>query len=277
MKGGIKMTNSDEIIKTAKWVSFAVLFLTILFGSMYIIDAGERGVLVTLGNPSNAIITEGLHFKVPFIQHVVKFDIKTQKAEVKTSSASKDLQIVYDEISVNYHLRTDVAPTIYKEVGVSYVDRILTPAILEAVKAATAEYTAEELITKREEVKDVMTALLIEKMQSRGIVIDTVLITDFDYSDSFNAAIEAKVTAEQNALAAKNKLAQIEYEAQQEVTAAKGKAEAQRYQIEALQVRGGKEYVQLQAINKWNGFLPTVVAGSDMPFIGSINFGNSSL
>ena len=130
---------------------------------------------------------------------------------------------------------------------------------------------------QREEVKDVMTALLIENMQSRGIVIDTVLITDFDYSDSFNAAIEAKVTAEQNALAAKNKLAQIEYEAQQEVTAAKGKAEAQRYQIEALQVRGGKEYVQLQAINKWNGFLPIIVAGSDMPFIGSINFGNSSL
>jgi regulator of protease activity HflC (stomatin/prohibitin superfamily) len=259
-------------IKIGGWILFAVVILIGLFGSMYIIEAGQRGILITLGNPSDQIITEGLHFKFPIIQSVVKMDIKTMKDEVEATSASKDLQTVNAKIAVNYHLESGSAPRIYKEVGIDYVSRILSPAIQESTKAATAKYTAEELITKREQVREDIRMLLREKMSDRGIVIEDVLITNFDFSSSFNTAIEQKVTAEQNALAAKNKLAQIEYEAQQRVTQATAEAEAIKIQAQAIQSQGGKEYVQLQAISKWSGNLPQMVGGNIMPFIGNLNY-----
>jgi len=242
------------------------LVLGLLFSSIYIVNAGERAVLITLGNPSDSVITEGIHFKIPIIQKVRIFDIKTQKDEVDASSASSDLQTVSAKIAINYHLESSSATRIYKEVGVDYINRILNPAVQESVKASTAQYTAEELITKRELVREEIKRLLIEKMQPRGIVIEDVLIINFDFSESFNSAIEAKVTAEQNALQAKNKLLQIEYEAQQRITQAQGEAEAIRIQVEAIRVQGGDQYVNLQAITKWNGVLPQVTGGA-IPFL----------
>lgn len=258
---------AKKIIGIVKWIAISILAITLFFSIFYIVGAGERAVLITLGNPNDAIISEGLHFKVPFIQSVRIFDIKTQKDEIEATAASKDLQTVSAKIAVNYHLQGDSAPRIYREVGVDYVNRILSPAIQESVKASTAQYTAEELITKREFVRETIKTLLLAKMQPRGIVVEDVLITNFDFSKSFNDAIENKVTQEQNALAAKNKLLQIDYEAQQRVTQAKGEAEAIRIQAEAIQAQGGKEYVQLQAIAKWNGILPTYTGGGAIPFI----------
>jgi regulator of protease activity HflC (stomatin/prohibitin superfamily) len=257
-----------KIIKGIKIFFITILALILLFSIFYIVNAGERGVLITLGNPSDSVISEGLHFKIPWpIQSVKIFDIKTQKDEVEASAASKDLQTVSAKIAVNYHLQESSAPRIYREVGTGYVDRILSPAIQESVKAATAQYTAEELITKRELVRETIKELLVSKMESRGIVVEDVLITNFDFSKSFNDAIENKVTQEQNALAAKNKLLQIEYEKQQRITQAQGEAEAIKIQAFAIQTQGGKEYVQLQAIAKWDGKLPVATGSGAIPFI----------
>jgi regulator of protease activity HflC (stomatin/prohibitin superfamily) len=250
---------------------FLCLIIVLFFCSFYVVSAGERAVLITLGNPSDAVITEGLHFKIPIIQSAVVMDIKTQKDEVEATSASKDLQTVNAKIAVNYHLDSNSAPRIYKEVGIDYVNRILSPAIQESTKASTAQYTAEELITKREQVRETIKQLLIDKMSQRGIVIEDVLITNFDFSESFNAAIEAKVTAEQNALKEYNQLKAVEYQAQQRITQAEGEAQAIRIQAEAITSQGGKEYVQLQAINKWNGVLPAVTGGA-IPFLNLGNF-----
>jgi len=256
-----------------RWL-WLLLIIPLILLSFNIIGAGERGVRVMLGNPSDSIISEGITFKIPLIQQIIIFDIKTQKDEVKATAASKDLQTVSADVAINYHLQQASAPRIYKEVGVGYVDRILSPAIQESIKAATAQYTAEELITKRELVRETIKTLLVAKMEPRGIVIEEVLITDFDFSESFNEAIENKVTMQQNALAAENKLKQIEFEAQQRITQAQGEAQAQKIQIEALKVQGGAEYVQLQAIAKWNGQLPTVTGGVT-PFI-NLNLNNSN-
>lgn len=242
------------------------IIIFLLFTSFFIVNAGERGILITLGNPSDAVITEGIHLKIPLIQQVVKMDIKTQKDEVDANSASKDLQTVNAKIAVNYHLESNSAPRIYKEVGIDYVSRILSPAIQESTKAATAQYTAEELITKREFVRETIKELLISKMSVRGIVVEDVLITNFDFSASFNSAIEAKVTAEQNALKELNQLKAVEYQAQQRITQAKGEAEAIKIQAEAITQQGGEQYVQLQAISKWNGEMPMVTGGA-LPFI----------
>lgn len=272
-----KKTNKTQetLIISKKIISFVfgcLLALFLIFGCFYIVNAGERGVLITLGNPSDAIIQEGIHLKIPMIQSVVNFDIKTQKDEVEATSASKDLQTVNAKIAVNYHLDSNSAPRIFREVGVDYVNRILSPAIQESTKASTAQYTAEELITKREQVRETIKTLLKEKMLPRGIIVEDVLITNFDFSKSFNEAIEAKVTAEQNALKELNQLKAVEYQAQQRVTQAKGEAEAIKIQAQAITSQGGKEYVQLQAISKWNGILPQVTGGA-MPFI-NLNMNN---
>lgn len=264
----------DDVRPYMGWLWLLVIIL-LAFTTIYIVSAGERAVLITLGNPSDSIISEGLHFKLPFIQSIKIFDIKTQKDEVDATAASKDLQTVSAKVAVNYHLQEGSAPRIYKEVGTGYIDRILSPAIQESIKASTAQYTAEELITKRELVRETIKNLLIEKMKQRGITIEDVLIINFDFSKSFNDAIENKQVQVQNALAAENKLQQINFEAQQRIVQAKGEAEAIKIQAAAIQAQGGKEYVQLQAIAKWNGVMPQVTGGA-MPFLNlDLNVNNT--
>lgn len=240
--------------------------ITLFFTSWGTINAGERGVRLQFGAVIN-IVDEGFYFKIPFIQEVKKMDIKILKDEVEASGASKDLQNVSSKIAVNYHISPTKVDDIYKNVGLDYKTKLIDPALQESVKASTSQFTAEELITKREVVREEIKALLSDKMISYGIIIDQFNIIDFDFSESFNVAIEAKVTAEQNALAAKNKLEQIKYEAEQTVTSAKAEAEAIKIKSEAVNAQGGSDYVALKAIEKWNGTLPTYMLGETTPFI----------
>lgn len=241
--------------------------LVVFFGSWYTIDAGERGILTTFGNPNMVPKEEGLHFKLPLIQDVVVMDIKTQKYEADLTAASKDLQDVNTKIAINYHLVSAQVPVIYKEIGIDYAARIIQPLEQEINKAVTSQFTAEELITKREMVREKMKNNLKEKLAPRGIVVEEVSIINFKFSESFSRAIEEKVTAEQQALTQKNKLAQVEYEAQQRVAQATAEAEAIKIQASAIQAQGGKDYVALQAIAKWNGAMPQYMFGDAMPFV----------
>jgi regulator of protease activity HflC (stomatin/prohibitin superfamily) len=247
-------------------IILAVLCCIIFFNTITIISAGERGIVVTLGNPSDNYISEGINFKIPFFQKIVKIDIKTQKYEVLATSVSSDLQTVTTEVTINYHLSEDSIVNIYKTIGLDYQNKIVQPAVQEAIKSSTAKYNAEELITKRSEVRELIKSTLEDRLSKKGMIVDEISITNFDFSESFNRAIEDKVTAEQNALQSKNKLEQVKYEAEQRITEAKAEAEAIKIQAEAITSQGGKEYVQLQAINKWNGVLPTVT-GNAIPFI----------
>jgi regulator of protease activity HflC (stomatin/prohibitin superfamily) len=275
------------IFSTIGYVILGVLILTLVFGSWYIVNAGERGILVTLGKPSEVPTTEGIHFKVPVTQSVVKVNIQTQKYETTASSASSDLQTVKTDIAVNYHLATDSVVTIYKEIGLDYANRIIQPAVQEVVKASTAHYTAEQLITQRSLVKDEIDASLAERLGKKGIILETTSITNFDFSDQFNQAIEKKVTAEQDALTQKNRLAQVEYEAQQLVAQANGKrdaaiaeaegqakstllnanAEAQKVQLVNDQLKQSKDYVEYIKAQRWDGKLPTTMFGQATPLV----------
>lgn len=251
--------------KIIRWALIAFVVVIIFFGSFYIVGTGERAVLVTLGKPDLDAKGEGLHFKMPLIQKAVKMDVKTLKYEADLTAASSDLQDVNTKVAINYRIEPEAVPTLYREVGVDYSNKIIYPLEQEANKAVTAQYTAEELITKREEVRQKMKDNLAEKLRSRGVIIEEVSIVDFKFSESFSKAIESKVTAEQDALAAKNKLAQVEYEAQQRVASARGEAEAITIQSQALQQN--KDILQLRAIEKWNGVMPQVVGNGAMPFI----------
>lgn len=268
----------DKIEKGEREITFSlgkiifvvvlIIFLLIMaFSSIYTVQAGERAVLLTFGKPDMIAKSEGIHFKIPLVQKAIHMDVKTMKYDAKASSASQDLQIVSTDVAVNYHLSPDSVPTLYRDVGLNYQDKLINPAVQEVVKGTTALYTAEQLITQRPEVKDKIDIALRERLLKYNIMVDTISITNFDFSTSFNQAIEAKVTAEQNALAAKNKLAQVEYEAKQRVTQAQGEAEAIKIQATAIQSQGGKDYVQLQAISKWDGKMPQFVGGGAVPFI----------
>jgi regulator of protease activity HflC (stomatin/prohibitin superfamily) len=251
------------------WVKIGgsiLLAIILLFNIFYIVNAGERGVLITLGNPSDIPTSEGLHVKIPFIQTVVIMDVKTQKYESELSAASLDLQEVTTKIAINYHLQPDSVSKVYREIGIDYTSRVIQPIESEANKEATAKFSAEQLITRRSEVRNMMVETLRNKLESRNIIVEDISIIDFKFSPSFTAAIENAQVQRQNSIAAENKLKQIEFEAKQRVTQAQGEAEAIKIQAQAIQAQGGREYVQLQAINKWSGTLPLVTGGS-IPFI----------
>lgn len=240
------------------------IVLIIFFTSFYTISAGYRGILTTFGKPSMDAKGEGLHFKMPLIQGIVKMDVRTQKYEADLTAASKDLQDVNTKIAINYHILPESAPEIYQGIGVDYAEKVIYPLEQEINKETTAQYTAEELITKRNEVRESMKAKLTEKLRGRNIVVEEISIVNFKFSDAFTQAIEMKVTAEQSALGAKNKLEQTKYEAQQRVAEAQGKADAMTIEINSL--KQNKDILQLRAIEKWNGRLPLVTGGAT-PFI----------
>jgi regulator of protease activity HflC (stomatin/prohibitin superfamily) len=237
----------------------------IIFGSFGTIGAGERGVLLQFGAVQNKIFGEGLYFKIPFVHEVVKIDVKIQKDEVAASASSKDLQIVTSKIALNYHLSPESVNKIWQEVGKNYNVRIIAPSIQEAVKAITAKFTAEELITKREEVKEQIKMNLAERLLEHAIIVDEFNIIDFYFSPAFNAAIEAKVTAEQLKLKADRDLERIKIEKEQMITSAEGKARA--ILIEAQALMANPKVVELRWIEKWNGEVPQYW-GQASPFIG---------
>ena len=266
-KSGVEV--NTPIVKSYSSFGIVVLILglNLLLGGWTIINPGERGVVTRLGKVDR-VMESGFNFKMPFIEKVKKFEVKTQKIEVEASAASKDLQIVTTNIALNFNVLPEAVGTLYELVGVEYKARIIDPAIQDVVKAATAQYNAEALITKRAEVKDIIEASLKERLARNSIVVTELSIVNFDFSESFNAAIEQKVTAEQNALREENKLKQVQFEAQQIVEKAKADAEAIRIQAQAINSQGGEDYVNLKAVEKWNGILPTqMIPGGSIPFI----------
>lgn len=238
----------------------------LLFKPFTFVPVGYRGIATSFGTPTGEIRGEGLHFKTPLVQGNKNVEVRVQKKEADASAASKDLQTVNSKIAVNFSIDPSRVIDLYRSVGDDYDDRIVAPAIQESVKSVTARYTAEELITKRTEVSDAILAELKGRVGQYGLIASDLNILDFDFSESFNASIERKVTAQQDALAAENKLKQVSFEADQAIKVATGKAEAQR--IEGNALRSNPEVLQLRAVERWNGVLPQyMTAGANTPFI----------
>jgi len=259
---GSRVVGGNVLVRLAAvFVAILLLFWLSPFGT---IAAGERGVHLRFTAVTGRTFGPGLYFRIPLIESVQPMDIKIQKEEMKSDAASKDLQTVHIVVALNYHLDPEKAAKIYQEVGLQYKERIIDPAMQEAVKASTAKFTAEELITKRELVREDIKTQLRARLQERDLIVDEFNIVNFDFSRVFNEAIEAKVTAEQQALAAKNKLEQIKFEAEQRVAEARGKAEA--ITIESNALRSNPQILELRALEKWNGILPQVTSGA-VPFI----------
>ncbi len=246
-------------------VIIAAVVLILLFASISQVPAGSKGVLLNMGAVSGKIYNEGIAFKIPFIQEIEIIDTRVKKLEVKNnSSASRDLQPITSSIAINYRVNADCVCDLYQNIGLQYESTIISPAISECIKSITSKYTAEELITKRSEVSEGMKELLQDKLKDKYIIIDSFNITNFEFSEAFNAAIEEKQIAEQNALKAKYDLERIQTEAEQEITKAQGEAEAMKIKNEQL----SDKILYLEYIKKWDGKMPTYYGGSDNLLFG---------
>jgi prohibitin 2 len=238
---------------------------TFLFLSIAIVPAGHRGVVLTWGAVSDEVFNEGFHTIMPIAQQVKIIEVRTQKYEAVSDSASKDLQSVSTTVALNFRLDAEKVNAIYQTLGLEYQDRIIVPAIEESVKSSTAKFTAEELITKRPEVKEDMFITLKERLLVYGLIVESVNIMNFQFSPEFDKAIELKVMAEQESLTAERLLEKVKFEAQQMIEQAKGEAEAIR--IIALQLEQNPAYLTLKALEIWDGRLPMVTGEGGIPFI----------
>jgi len=271
-----------SILGGAKIVLMAIIVLVIIgvvaSSSVKIVDAGNRGILthwnaVDLTNPP---LDEGIHFVIPFQDDVVQMEVRTLKYDTSTRSASQDLQTVQTTVTVNYHPDTERVHFLYKEIGLSYENRVIQPAIDETVKQVSANYNAEELITKRPLVKADIENAIRDRLNQFYIETEVISITDFEFSPLFAKAIESKVEAEQKAQKAENDLIRIEVEARQleaqavglaaaNIAEAQGEAEAISIINQALS--NNPFYLEWLKTQAWDGRLPLVVGEGGTPFI----------
>ena len=247
--------------KIVIWSIVALIVVIVLLQSVVVVNPGQSGVVVTLGAVSDTVLAEGFHFKAPFTQSVVQINNRTQKVDVTGASASKDLQTVTCEVSVNYRVSNATSSSLYKNVGNNYESVIISPAIQESIKAVTAQFTAEQLITERQAVSEQIKSQLSNKINPYGLTVEVFNIVNFNFSEEFNSAVEAKQTAEQQALKAQQDLNRIKIEAQQKVTQAQAEADSIKLIQDTLNT--SPQYIEYMKWQKWDGVLPKVMTGSD--------------
>jgi len=278
-------------IGSFKYVLVLLVPIFILaLNSFVIVEAGSVGVIKKLGAVNEIPLTEGVHFKMPFIDTIIAVNTRLNSTKSSALSSSKDLQTVKTEVSVQYSIKGDMAPKTFQKIGlIGQIEAtVIEPSIEESVKSVTARYTAEELITKREtvktqiqiEIQNFIDTTLNNKGIQNGIHIANVAITDFNFSEEFNRAIELKVKAEQEALQAKNekirRVTQAEAGAAEKQLAADAsayaitvasKARAEAIKREAKSLKSNPELIQLRIAEKWDGKLPQYNGTSVVPFL----------
>ena len=267
------ITNTGKEVKNmdkngvAGVVTVLILFViaVLLCNPIVVVGVGQRGVKVTLGKVSPESLGEGMHFIMPYIQRIAKMDVKTQKYTTQTHVYTKDIQQAKISYVVNYNLVADSAYRMYQEVGMDYVSKVINPVLEGTIKDVIGKWNAQDLVANREEATNDILAKLKDQLTERYVNVTDFQIIDIGYSEVFERAIESKVTAEQDALKAKNKTVQIQEEAKQKVISAE--AEAKSMSIRANALTQNKALVEYEAVQKWNGILPQYMMGNSVPFI----------
>jgi len=296
LRGNVQFGSLATLVPVA---IILIIIIAVVGGMVVIVEAGHVGVVRRLGAVQPEPLQAGLHFKRPFMDQVQLVDIRLKPAQAEATAASRDLQSVSTDVTVQYSLSGEIAPKTFERVGTgaAVASGIIAPGIQETVKSVTARFNAEELVTKRELVKQQIQEALVrfidttlnEKDLAGAVNIANMAITEFRFSDDFNRAIEAKVKAEQQALQAKNEklrlVTQAEAAAEQQKLAAdaeaysieaqsKARADAIRREAEAL--KDSPELIRLRAVEKWSGDLPRITGEGAVPFINVDELGGQS-
>lgn len=242
-----------------------ILLLGVVFGSYVIVPAGSRAVIYnSFHGVEMTPLGEGLHAKLPYFDTANIISVQVRKTEYDTTAASKDLQNVQTKVALNFHITPEVAPKLFQTYGADIVDNVIHPAVNETVKAVMAQYPAEELITKREEVKTKIEAALGTGLSKANITVDNVYITNFEFSKDYSEAIEAKQVAQQQVLKSEQDLQRIKVEAEQKVAQAQAEAKSlslQREVITANLIKLREIEAFTKAIEKWDGKAPNTIVG----------------
>ena len=266
-------TVQNKLKILAAIITFVVI-VVFMFESVVVVEAGHRGVVLYVGAVENRVLGEGIHFIVPFAEQVIQMEVRTLKFQADATAASNDLQEVQTTIALNYHISPSQANIIYQQLGVDYADRIIAPTIQESVKASVAKFNAEELITKRATAKAVIAGSIANTLGARDIVVETVFITDFKFSQAFATQVESKVVAFQKFLTEQNNLKAIQVVANQTVVqaqaaaranVAKANGESQAIKIITVQLKQSPAYLQWLSINRWNGQMPYALGSGASP------------
>ena len=262
------------IIKMSiKWtiIGIIIIFLLItIFNCFTTVPTGYVGIKTKFGKVQDDVIQEGFNTKTPFIEKIIRIDCKTKKIEETSEGSTKDMQTVEISIVVNYNVKKDTANILYKEVGVDYENIIIKPAILETIKSTMAQYTAEELITKRAEVSNKIQETLKGKITQRGFEVTEFNITNIDFSEEFDKAIETKAVKQQEVVTAKAELEKQKIQNEKEISIAEKDAKVmslQNKEITEKTLKLKELEVQEKLINKWNGQLPTTSLGDNIPML----------
>ncbi|HXE67304.1 MAG TPA: prohibitin family protein [Rhodanobacteraceae bacterium] len=250
-------------------IAVAVLVLLLLWSSFVAIGPGERGVLMTFGAVQHGVLAPGLHMKIPLMQTVKRMNVQIQKSQTQETAASRDLQDVTSEVAVNWAINPLDAEWVYERLGdeSQLADKVIAPIVSNAVKAVAAHYDAEQLVEKRDVVRDEIQKQIVAALGQYKVQVQGVNITNFQFSQDYAKAIEQKQVAQQRAQQAEYDLARVKVQAQQEVAQAEGQAQAQKL----LQSTLTPQIIQLKAVEKWNGVLPQVTGNGAVPFIGNMD------
>lgn len=272
--GKIDLTNGGgvSVIRNRILLGFGgLLGLFTLLGAFSIVEPGERGVLVTLGKPSETVLEEGFHFKFPYISYIKTLSIRVQKTESHAEAATKDLQRVTATVALNWNLDPKTVNTMYRTVGDEHQisETIISPAVNEVLKASTAKMTAEEVLTKRMELKKTIDDMLLARLSAYNIIVRDISLVNLDFTPEFNHAVEAKQIAEQKAKQSEYEALMATQQAKAAVNKAKGEAEA-NLTIARAQAEGQKllkqtltaDVLKLEYLKKWNGELSQISIGS---------------
>lgn len=255
-------TNTGDRFKVGFFLFGGIIFLltAVMFRPFVVVNAGERGVVMQFGKVQDRVLDEGIHSIMPIVTSVKRLSVRVQQNSFNADAASKDLQKVTTDLAINWHIDAAQVNKVYQRIGdeEQIVSRIITPAVSEVLKAATAKKTAEEIITRRTDLKAEIDNALKTRLVDYGVIVDDISLVDFAFSPEFNKAIERKQIAEQEAKQAEFVAVKASKEALAQVNRAKGQAEAQRLQRLTLT----PTLLQQQAIEKWDGHFPTVMGGN---------------
>src|SRR5215213_6298883 len=289
-EGGVGLLSRSSIRIVIPVIIGFIMLIVVLAASIKIVEDGNRGVLLNFGAVDTSVsLGEGIHFVVPFRDNVIPIEVRTQKIVENAASASRDLQDVSTQVALNYHVNPDTAQVLYRQLGFDYASRVIAPAIQESVKQVTARFNAENLITNRETVKSEIENQIKQRLASYNVEVETISITEFQFSEQFRRAVESKVEAEQRALQATNDLRRIEIEAQQakaravgeqqsaiaqaegvrQANVLKAQGESEAIKIIDVQLRENPRYLEWLKTQRWDGVLPLVTGGGEgaTPFI----------
>jgi len=269
LKRGILVATSAAALVVG-WILFPVTT----------VPAGYVGVMTTFGKLSSSVYEPGIHFRIPISQALHNVYVGTYKAESDVAGSSKDLQQVDMKIAVNFNIIPSHAPAIYFTLGGDPWGLVMDPAVHDIAKAVAARYEATDLIQKRDQVSQEMREVLMTRFKDLGVNVSAVNIVNFQFSKQFNDAIEAKITAQQNALRVENEIVQTKWEAQKRVVESEAALKVAENNAKANDLMGkslaaNPALIEKLKIEKWDGHYPQYMMNQAMPMIQLGKIGDS--